>query len=403
MNDVIITDISMSNMSIVISYSGSEQIEAWLENKNKHYPHILHIDVDNKNHNIIIEYQALCRFIEHFPGHVFKLSLCTISKWVIYKVSNQIKDLCINNTIVAVEDNAIYFCGNKHINKSRFEDRFSLDIHHKNKPMFENIEQLPVDILNIGSCFSRSIFRSDEYFNPMYKKYFCIKYTLFHNSFISLFSDKITYNYSIIEDLITGDAGKYVGVEFRKDIRNIVTANGLQLVVVDNYIDASTPIIRFDNDAYLTYNKYLSESIFKRFFSSCEIIYPGSKKHLELYRKSIIAFHTLVNEYNIKNIVLIGGRLSKYKIDDEILQTYLWDDKMEWILNVNRNWDEVDQLFLREIPSAIYIDKRNTSWKSDVHSPIIGGASPSHYQSGYYKELFEDLLQFISEDLVYEK
>lgn len=175
MNDVIITDICMSNMLIVISYSGSEQIEAWLENKNKHYPHILHIDVDNKNHNIIIEYQSLCRFIEHFPGHVFKLSLCTTSKWVIYKVSDQIKDLCINNIIVSVEDNAICFCGNKHINKSRFEERFSLDIHHKNKPMFENIEQLPVDILNIGSCFSRSIFRSDEYFNPMYKKYFCIK------------------------------------------------------------------------------------------------------------------------------------------------------------------------------------------------------------------------------------
>ena len=57
---------------------------------------------------------------------------------------------------------------------------------------------------------------------------------------------------------------------------------------------------------------------------------------------------------------------------------------MEWILNVNKNWDEVDRIFLEEIPNSIYIDKRTTYWKSDVFSPMIGGDSPSHYQSGYY-------------------
>ena len=63
-------------------------------------------------------------------------------------------------------------------------------------------------------------------------------------------------------------------------------------------------------------------------------------------------------------------------------------------MEVNRNWDIADNLFLEELPDAIYIDKRLTSWMSDVRSPILGGASPSHYQSGYYKELFHDLLDF---------
>ena len=69
---------------------------------------------------------------------------------------------------------------------------------------------------------------------------------------------------------------------------------------------------------------------------------------------------------------------------------------MEWILNANKNWDEVDKVFLEEIPHSVYIDKRNTSWKSDVFSPILGGASPSHYQSAYYKELFHDIMCFLN-------
>ena len=201
---------------------------------------------------------------------------------------------------------------------------------------------------------------------------------------------------------MTGDASLYAGIEFRKDIEHILKEGKFQLVVADNYIDATTPIIRFGENSYFTYNKYLSESIFKRFFSSCEIIYPGSKQHMELYRKSVDTFHRLLQVYNIRNVILIGGRLSKWKIDEISQQTDTWNDKMKWIVNTNRNWDKADEVFLEEIPDAIYIDKRKTLWKSDIHSPIIGGASPSHYQSGYYKELFEEILEFLSEELRYE-
>ena len=62
--------------------------------------------------------------------------------------------------------------------------------------------------------------------------------------------------------------------------------------------------------------------------------------------------------------------------------------------------DIVDKIFLEVMPNSIYIDKRTTFWKSDIHSPIIGGASPSHYQSGYYKELFGDILKFLSKDFL---
>ena len=68
---------------------------------------------------------------------------------------------------------------------------------------------------------------------------------------------------------------------------------------------------------------------------------------------------------------------------------------MNWIKRTNRNWDMYDAIFLEELPDAQYIDMRSTNWISDVNSPIIGGALPSHYQSGFYKEIYEKIIKII--------
>lgn len=114
-----------------------------------------------------------------------------------------------------------------------------------------------------------------------------------------------------------------------------------------------------------------------------------------LFRNSLAAFRRWLKTCHIRDVVLVGGRLSQHKIDEKTKQITAWADKASWITEVNRNWDIADKLFLDELPDTIYLDKRSTSWMSDVHSPILGGASPSHYQSGYYKELFHDLLAHI--------
>lgn len=402
LNEVTITNICVSSDSVEISYDGLHQLEAWLENKNKHEPDILYLDADTAHQRITIGEDALNQLLKHSPGHTLRLSLCTVSRRIRYQIRCSIPDKCFNGILIFVECDELFFRESISVPERTPLQERRLEIQHENRLKFKEVTQLPVGILNIGSCFSRSIFKSDAYFNPTYKEYFLVQKTLFHNSFISLFSKAVDYDYTQVEDLMTGDAALYAGIEFRKDIEQLVKEGQFQLVVVDNYMDASTPVIRFGEHSYLTYNKYLSESVFKRFFSSCEIIYPGSEQHRELYRNSIVAFRRMLQIYNIKNVVLIGGRLSKWKIDESNCRADMWDNKMEWIINTNRNWDEADKLFLEEIPEAIYIDKRNTSWKSDVHSPIIGGASPSHYQSGYYKELFEEFLKLLREELRYE-
>lgn len=399
MKEIIITDFLLQPQSIIISYKSSEKIEAWLEDFNKHNPNIMSLDIDYSRQQIVLAKNKLKTFTKDLQGHKLKLSLCNKNKRLIYSVT-QFEEQKIDNICVRVVDNCILFYIEGNICSSRIEYEVE-NISHKNNCHFEGVTHIPIDLLDIGTCFSRSIFKSDEYFNPSYKKFFCVKETLFHNSFISLFSNRFDFDYSNIDDLVKGDAGKYIGIEFTKNMDALLKENAYQLIVVDNYIDAVSPIIKIQENTYLTYNKYFSESIFKRFFSFCEIIYPGTDKHLSLYKQSIRLFNNMLKKYNIKNVVLIGGRLSKFKLDNDSVTRNIWVDKMDWILSTNHIWDEVDKIFLEEIPTTFYFDKRKTNWISDNQSPIIGGASPSHYQSGYYKELYKDLLQLINEDIEY--
>ena len=380
---------------IVFSYRGAERVEAWIENVNKHYPHILSLETIARRQEICIDWQSLRGFLAHYAQQCFRLCLCNERTRFAYSVADDIHGALADNHIIRIEGNTIFFeDAHSVVNPEIQQVPEACSFMHENKVRYDSAGHLPVSLLNIGSCFSRSIFRSDDYFNPQYKSYFRVYATLFHNSYISLFSSPIPFDVTRIEDLHVGDAGKYVGVEFSKNLDDSLQKGSVSMVVSDLYVDASVPVVRIQGDAYLTYNKYISESIFKRNLSACEIIYPGTKAHATLFRNSLAAFRRWLKTHHIRDVVLVGGRLSQHKIDETTKQIVPWEDKASWIMEVNRNWDIADNLFLEELPDAIYIDKRLTSWMSDIRSPILGGASPSHYQSGYYKELFHDLLDF---------
>jgi len=389
LDDAFLMDVQITEESVVFAFLAPGRVEAWIENRNKHLPHILSVLVDDSC--VRLERRELRIFFDRHPGQVCRLCLCTRKKRVAYTVSNSLLDCRVDGISISFERDAVCFCKGGTKPKRYPLPCSSFAPAPSRRTVLERTGSLPVETVVIGSCFSRSLFRSDSYFNPEYQAYFHVCKTLFHNSFISLFSQALPCDHAEVEDLRTGDAAKYIGIEFKKDMEETFAGNCVRLVVVDNYIDATTPVIRYEENSYLTYNKYFSESIFKRFFSGCDVIEPGTSVHLELYRRSIQNLRTLLCSHRVPNVVLTGGRLCPWKINEQTGEISTWNDKMEWIKEVNLAWDSVDRIFLEEIPEAIYLDMRHTTWKSDVHSPILGGASPSHYQREFYKELFDKM------------
>lgn len=386
-NKVFLEKVILTDKTLTLIFSGLNFSYAWLENNNKHLPDIIELKKIDKN-----RFTHSSDFLETFNGVNFKLSISSEIQRIEYSISQNIQ---ISNTTkfkISINNDTLYvFSSEKDTNESYTTTLITKEIKYNKyqRLQYESVKK-PLKTIVIGTCFARSVFKSDSYFNPGYKEFFSVGYTAFHNSFISLMSEpNKDLSFIKIKDLLRKDVFRYIEVEFKKDFFKILDKVKPELIFIDNYIDATRPIIRITDDCFLTYNKYFSESIYKRKFSGLEIVYPGSKEHQELYRNSMYKFHQELKKRNLNShVILLGGRLSKEKKDMKIGKIEIWSDKLPWITKSNLNWDIVDSIFLEENTETSYIDMRNTKWMSDIASPIIGGASPSHYESEYYREIF---------------
>ncbi|MEE1921389.1 DUF6270 domain-containing protein [Pseudomonas sp. 148P] len=392
---IVLRDIRIVKDSVVLHFD-QDNFYAWFENSNKHIPEIYELERMGSGF-----YRFDCGLLpDLFTQTYLKLSLGNDSKRLEYSMQGHLS-VCVESEsaeFVLKEERGILLCFVKNKSQLLWSEKIdSLNGLHRSGG-FENsrIESSPKKICVIGTCFSRSVFRSDEYFNPDYKRFFTVPLTLFHNSLISLMSKRFEETgYCWDNDLLGDHVFRYVEVEFLKDLKERLCSSGADYLVIDNYSDATLEAVEIGEGCFFTYNKYFSESIFKRRFSGKKILVPGELKHIDKYREATKRLFLLLQELNLdKRVILVGGRLSAFKTRSE-----LWQSKMSWIKRTNQNWDAYDAIFLEEFPDAQYIDMRSTAWISDVNPPIVGGASPSHYQSGFYKEIYRKIMCLIFKEI----
>jgi len=394
---------------IEIHYEGADVKYAWLENSDKHIPDIFGLDVYPDKNYIRVDYMVLSEISKR--GITVKLQLSNESIKLMYKFADdfQFKNLIIENFVFKLltnkknellfessEQNKTAECLEYEINDNLFTN-FLINRTSKSDFIKSDSNRMPLDIVVLGTCFSRSIFKSNSYFNPDYKKYFHVSHTFFHNSIISIMSKQIKDNdYLKIQDLTQKDVFKYIEIEFKKNFFDLIDELEPEYIIMDNYIDANRPLVQISGNQYLTYNTYFLKSVYKRKFARCYIIYPCTKEHTELYRTYTKKFSIELKKRKLdKKCILLGGRFGEEKIDKKSSEITQWEKIDSWIRPSNQNWDIIDQIFLEEVPNTAYIDMRKTEWISDVDCPIKGGASPSHYQSEYYREVLDKIKSII--------
>lgn len=392
---IIVHEIKKEGNSIVF-YFNKSCFNVWFENTNKHIPEVYEL---NEKSTGVFSFSSSC-----LPKDLAQTSLKLTISDSVDRLDYFIKDECFKSIIIGSfefflereKSNLIIKIKNI-IKLNQPEIINSKSLYYANSISSSRFEKVkdkngPVKVGVIGSCFSRSVFRSDTFFNPNYKKYFTISLTYFHNSLISIMSKSFEdEEYLLAADLLHDSVLRYTEIEFLKNVKEQIRSSGIEYIVFDNYSDSALEVIEMNGKSFLTYNKYFSESIYKRKFSDKKVFFPGEVNHLEKYREAVKKLYFLLQELKLdKKIILVGGRLSLFKT-----QTELWESKIDWINKTNHNWDLYDAIFLEEIPDAQYINMKKTSWISDVNTPIIGGASPSHYQSGFYKDIYKKILNTI--------
>lgn len=254
-----------------------------------------------------------------------------------------------------------------------------------------------IKICVVGTCFSRSVFRSEIYFNPDYKRFYDCVLTQFHSSLISLASDECKEKLFEEEEL-TKEEKLYLPTEINKDFFYRLRNSEAEYLLLDNYVDATRPIVEIEQGVYVTYNVYFSRREKSKRICNYRMIPPGTEEYYSLFKIYAKKFIDKIKEVIPENhIILLEGRFSYYKYDEKTNIRKEWENKPKIYRN-NIYWDKIDALLLEIAPKMRIINMRNSRYVSDVNSPIPGGASISHYEKYYYREILDKINKIVLED-----
>lgn len=264
--------------------------------------------------------------------------------------------------------------------------------------LWQKKDKIKVSVL--GSCYSRACMMSNDFFNPDYKKYVDLGLIFYHSSYISLTSDKIDLDVSNMKTKNTlwqPDFDTWAEMEFKKNFLDTLKTYQPEYLIVDNYADANHDVIKVNENKYFTLNYFLNDADILSHFPDGEFIRLCTESRWHLTINKMFTFWELLNEIiPDERIILVRGKLNEYRLSDTNKKIYY--DGLDYIRKKNVLWEKLDEALLKKHPNIKVIDMRNTNYVgADKYHPM--GIRPSHYQSGWYKELWIKLNEIFISDI----
>lgn len=269
-----------------------------------------------------------------------------------------------------------------------------LSIVEKNKNIEKNKAKIKIGV--IGTCFSRSMFSSGQFFNPGYKELYECTFTQFHSSLFSLTSKPVNLPVELFSDRNEAEKG-FIEREFKKTTYKKLEESKAEYVVIDNYIDASQPILKVDEDTYLTINTYLNNSNYLENHENKMLISRDlTPDFFELWTKKADLFMMELKKIIPENkIILTKANIAekRYTADRKSTEYYYYISEIK---KNNYYWELMDNYIIDNYKEVQILDMTNTKFIGDPDHPL--GNYASHYESGWYKEQMNKLNASILKD-----
>jgi hypothetical protein len=254
-----------------------------------------------------------------------------------------------------------------------------------------------IRIAVLGSCYSRNMFNTSDYFNPDYKDIYKVVFTQFHSSVISAVSSPVKLT-SVNEKQISESQLQYVKRDFQKSIFNELYKAKCQYLIIDFFVDATQPLIRTRDNKHISGNLHLRDTKLLKNWNYIDFERQvENEKYFIKWKEDLHEYmDNLLNIVPIKNIILVKGK-----------SAYAYKDKFGNIQNVknpklsiqqNYFWERMNNYFLKSYPRVKVIDMTEDYWNADFKHPF--GASLVHYSSEFYKEEFNRLNKIILKDIL---
>ncbi|WP_163654756.1 DUF6270 domain-containing protein [Listeria sp. PSOL-1] len=238
----------------------------------------------------------------------------------------------------------------------------------------------------LGTCFSRNFLSSDPYFNPEYKEDFSVSFTQFHSSIIALMTKPFSLDISSYDD-IPDTKKKFVQTDFEKTFFKELKKEKIDYLLIDLYTDALKSVGFIESDVAVTISPIIEQSQIRNDLPFKNMLtHDDPLVFQQRFKEALEAFKTKVLPYiEEERIILNQGQLTTRYFDET--RKIIAYSNLDKLAQYNDDWRILDRLFLQVFPNAKTIDMLSEPYIGDALYPF--GHSVAHYESKYYKRLYE--------------
>ena len=253
----------------------------------------------------------------------------------------------------------------------------------------ESYEKIKVWV--IGSCYSRLIFRSLDFYNKEYKRLYDPITTIYHMSIPSIVSEKIPYEE---EDLVGShqkDLDHYARDNFEKDIFERLEKEKPDYVIMDNYSSFTNKMVETDNGCYIDSNFYLNDCKAFEKLNVKNVYNNMSDEFFNIYKDSVEVFKKRFEKIMpLSKLILIRAYPALKKSENG--RVVDWPD-VQTIKSRIYLWNKFDNYFIANMPDIKIIDLRNEKYISEK-SPVQQFQS-NHLNSAFYQDAFAKINEIV--------
>lgn len=263
---------------------------------------------------------------------------------------------------------------------------------------FENANktQKKIKVAVIGTCFARQAFNSKDFFNPDYKRFYECGLTAYHFSIPSMLAKPIAVEKNKLVGEYQSDLDAHGEAHFKKDFTDKLLGYAPDYLIVENYVHISAALMATEDGSYIDENYYLVNTPAFKELKIKKRIRAESEEHFEIYKTALESFKQKISGViPEERLVLVRTHPALKKLEDGEIK--IWESAQA-IKYRRYIWERYDSYFISVFPKARVIDMRDEKYISEK-SPHLKFA-PSHFGSGYYKDLLNHFNKISLQDLL---
>lgn len=258
-------------------------------------------------------------------------------------------------------------------------------------------KQPKINIAVLGSCFTREVFHSLDFYNPDYKKFYNVCLTGFHQSMLSLTSKPAVYDEKdIFLPTSNTQVEKYAKKTLDKTFFDDLKASNADYLIIDQYVDAQLFIHETIDGAFIPKTSFLElQDAFNK-LPIKHIHGTQSEKRFELYKKHVDLFAEKIKSIMpYKNIVIVRAHATTKKFDGKNFSD--WGESIPYINYQKIIWQRNDDYLISKLPGCRVIDMRGDKYYSEKSYLNF---NRNHLNSAYYRDILNNLNKIVLQDLI---